>query len=203
MGANAATLPFVIDSTPPTDSDPYLSPQPKGKGDPRFGYILAPKNPERLPRPDKTKLLYQVNWLIYVHHLCIYPSMTPDILAIVHGESHPEFFHCYEIIARSWLLHNLTKLLHSFIHHCPQCLALQTRWHPLYGSLQPINSSPVLFFTPTLDFMLVLPLSEKGFNAIISVTCKFSKRVTLVEGADTWSAEQWTHVFLSRFDLID
>ena len=35
------------------------------------------------------------------------------------------------------------------------------------------------------------------------VTCKFSKRITLIEGADTWSAEQWAHIFLNRLDLID
>ena len=35
------------------------------------------------------------------------------------------------------------------------------------------------------------------------VTCKFSKRVTLIEGADTWSAERWAHAFLNRLNLID
>ncbi len=44
---------------------------------------------------------------------------------------------------------------------------------------------------------------REGYNAIMSVTCKFSKRVTLVEGADIWSAEQWAHAFLKRLDLID
>ena len=49
----------------------------------------------------------------------------------------------------------------------------------------------------------MLPLSKEGFNTIISVTCKFSKRVTLAEGADTWSAEQWAHVFFKKLDSID
>ncbi len=37
----------------------------------------------------------------------------------------------------------------------------------------------------------------------MSVTCKFSKHITLIQGVDTWSAEQWAHVFLNRLDLID
>ena len=37
----------------------------------------------------------------------------------------------------------------------------------------------------------------------MSVTCKFSKRVTLVEDADTWLAEKWAHAFLKWLDLID
>ena len=38
---------------------------------------------------------------------------------------------------------------------------------------------------------------------MMSMTYKFSKLVTHIEDEDTWSAEQWTHVFLNRLDLID
>lgn len=51
--------------------------------------------------------------------------------------------------------------------------------------------------------MLALLLTKQGFNAIMLVTYEFSKRVTLIEGADTWSAEQWAQAFLKRLDLID
>ena len=37
----------------------------------------------------------------------------------------------------------------------------------------------------------------------MSVTCKFSKRVTLIEGKDTFTAENWAHAFLVRLDLVD
>lgn len=59
------------------------------------------------------------------------------------------------------------------------------------------------FFILTLDFVLALPLSKQGFNAIMLVTCKFSKRVTPIEGADTWSTDQWAQAFLKRLDLIN
>lgn len=62
---------------------------------------------------------------------------------------------------------------------------LPTRQHPPYGFLQPIKSRPVPFLTLTLNFMLALLLTKQGFNAIILMTCKFSKQVTFVEGADT------------------
>ena len=48
-----------------------------------------------------------------------------------------------------------------------------------------------------------IPSIEKKYNAIMSVTCRFSKWVTLIESADTWSAEQWAHTFLNRLDLIN
>ncbi len=202
LGADAAILPFVIGSTPTTDSDPYLGPWPDGK-DPLPTSIPSGVISEELPVPDKSQLLYHINRLTNVHRLYISPSVASDILAIAHGEGHPGFSRCYKIITRSWFIHGLTKLLRAFIRYCPECLALQTRRHAPYGSLQLIKSPPVPFFTLTLDFVLALPLSKGDYNALMSVTCKFSKRITLIEGADTWSVEQWAHAFLNRWDLID
>ena len=156
-----------------------------------------------LPAPEKSKLLYHVNKLTGVYWLCILPSVAPDILVIAHREGHLGFSHCYKIIAHSWLIRSLIKLLRSFLLHCPQCLALQTRRHLPHGLLQPIESTPVPFFILTLDFVLALLLIKEKFNAIMSVTYKFSKRVTLILRTDTWSAEDWAHAFLKRLDLID
>lgn len=215
LQADAATLPFVLGSPPPTDADPYLAPRPEdatllpsdisGPEEPPANDTASPGEPSAigLPIPDKTRLLYHVNRLTGVHRLCIPPSVAPDILAIAHGEGHPGFACCYEIVMRSWFIRGLTKVLCSFIRHCSQCLVLQTRRHPPFGSLQPIESPPVPFFTLTLDFILALPTSKEGYNALMSVTCKFSKRVTLIEGVDTWTADQWAQVFLKRLDLVD
>lgn len=129
--------------------------------------------------------------------------MIPDILLIAHEKSHPGFSRCYKIVARSWYIRGLTKLLWLFIYYCLQCLILQTRQHPPYGSLQPIKSPPMPFFTLILDFVLVLLLTRDGFNIIISVIYKFLKQVTLINIADTWLAEKRTHAFLKRLDLIN
>lgn len=37
----------------------------------------------------------------------------------------------------------------------------------------------------------------------MSVTYKFSKRVTLIKGKNIKTAEKWAHVFLARLNLID
>lgn len=37
----------------------------------------------------------------------------------------------------------------------------------------------------------------------MSVTYKFSKRVTLIEGKDTWTAKKWAYAFLAKLDLIN
>lgn len=37
----------------------------------------------------------------------------------------------------------------------------------------------------------------------MSVMCKFSKRITLIEGVDIWTAKHWAQAFLKRLDMID
>ena len=124
LGADAATLPFVVASTSPTDTDSYLAPRRDGNENLPLSLIPTEQIPERLPVPDKSKLFYHINRLTNVHRLCILPSVALDILAIAHGERHPGFSHCYKIITRSWFIRGLTKLFCTFIRHCPQCLAL-------------------------------------------------------------------------------
>lgn len=62
-------------------------------------------------------------------------------------------------------------------------------------------ASPFLY--TNARFCVCFPLTKEKFNAIISVTCKFSKRVTLIKSADTWSVEDWAHAFFKSLDFID
>ena len=153
--------------------------------------------------PNTSRLIFHLDHLTGVRSLCITPSVAPKLLAIAHGKGHPGFLHCYEIISWSWFIQGLTKVLQSFIRHCLQYFALQTKRHTPYGSLQSIQLPSMPFFTLTLDFVLALPMSKKGYNALMSVTCKFSRRVTLIEGKNTWTDKKWAHAFLARLDLIN
>lgn len=100
-------------------------------------------------------------------------------------------------------MRDLTQMLRKFIRHCPECLALQTKRHLPYGFLQPIESPSVLFYILILDFIFALPLTPKELNALMSVTCKFSKCITFIEGIDIWSAKQLAHAFLKRLHFVD
>ena len=36
------------------------------------------------------------------------------------------------------------------------------------------------FYTLTINFILALPISAKGYNYLILITCKFSRRISLI-----------------------
>jgi len=61
--------------------------------------------------------------------------------------------------------------------------------------MQPIYAAAIPFHTVTIDFVVGLPLAE-DCNALLTTTCKFSKRVLLIAGHDTLTAEAWAHCFL-------
>lgn len=157
------------------DSEFYLTLYLDSNEDLPLNSINIGEIPEEFPILNKSKLFYYINRLTNIHRLCIPPFVVLDILSITHRESHSGFSCCYEIITRLWYIHGLIKLFYAFIKYCHLCLALQTRYHTPYGLLQPIESSPVMFFTLTLDFVLALFLLKKKYNAIMSIICKFSK----------------------------
>ena len=205
LGVDKALLPFVLADTDASDSDLYFQPRLEPPDDTalKSDSISLSDQQSGIFELNTNKLIFYLDRSIDGCCLCISPSVAPKLLAIAHGERHPGFSHCYEIISRSWFIRRLTNLLRSFIHHCPQCLSLQTRRHAAYGLLQPIQLPSVPFFTLTLDFVLALPVSKEGYNALISVTYKFSKRVTLIKGKDTFTAKDWSHAFLAKLDFVD
>ncbi len=69
LGVDIATLLFVIGSTPPTDTDFYLTPRPDGDENLLLSPMPTEQIPEGLPVPDKSKLLYHINRLTNVHRL--------------------------------------------------------------------------------------------------------------------------------------
>lgn len=137
--------------------------------------------------------------------LCIPPGgAQKEIFEAIHDRNnHLGFARCYERIINSYYIRNLSKRLHEYVRHCPQCQSLQTRRHKPYGSLQPILTPPIPFHTLTIDFMLAFPKTLSGLDCMMSVTCKFSKRATVIPGAINWDAMQWAAALLERLDISD
>jgi transposase InsO family protein len=163
---------------------------------------VADSNKADLPfsRDDKGLIWHHND----ISRLCIPDSLVGEILRIAHTEAgHPGFARTFERASSSWYIQKLGRHVRDFLRHCPECLVYQTRRHAPYGSLQPIPAPPVPFHTITIDFILALPETQQGFNAVMSVTDKFSKRITLILGKDTWSAADWASALLERLWLAD
>ena len=152
--------------------------------------------------PDRF-LIFHINRLNGHQRLCIPSAVVKDIPTIGHGDGHPGFARCFDKISSNWYIRGLTKQLREYLLHCLECLVLQTRRHRPYGSLQFIESPPELFHTITLNFILAMPTTPTGLDAVLTVTCRFSKRVTFIPGKSTYDAAQWASLLLERLAIGD
>ncbi len=159
---------------------------------------------------DKDDLIYRTNQIVLDHayesrRLCISINTISDILKLAHfNNHHSEFVKCFDIIFSSWYIHDLFKHLRKYLIHCSQCQVFQTRRHRSYDSLQLILISEVSFHTITIDFILTLSKStSEKLNIIMSITCKFSKKITLISEKFIWKAKNWVIALLSRLKLMN
>jgi hypothetical protein len=124
------------------------------------------------------------------YRLCIPKSLQGDVFEQAHGVLHHGFHRVYTRVRQNYYIWKLAKRLRKYLHHCQDCRRIEILRHPPNGALQPIESPPKPFHTITIDIVTGLPEWE-GRNAILTVTDKFSKRVTIAAGRHDYGAKDW------------
>lgn len=125
----------------------------QGYKDDRFWSRIRALLPKEKPSSSSSNLPFCLeNNLIFCHdryissdhafeprRLCIPQLLIKEILRANHDKNgHLGFFRCYERIASSYYIRNLSAHLKVYLKHCSSCNVNQTRRHPTYGNLQPI-----------------------------------------------------------------
>ena len=135
--------------------------------------------------------------------LCIPEPLVQEVFRLAHDEvGHQGYDRTHQRLSEGLYIYNMAKHLRVYITHCPECQLRRTPRHPAHGSLQPILSPPRPFHTISIDFILALPATEEGFDCAMSVTCKFSKAITLIPGKIAMSGKEWAGTFLDRLSLL-
>ena len=137
---------------------------------------------------QKNNLIFRSNNITFDDHafesrrLCIFATIISNILTTIHNESHVEFARCYEKIASSYYIRDLSRYLRDFLKHCFKCQIFQTRRHRSYDSFQLIFTSSIFFHTITIDFILILfsSFTTKKFDCFMSINCKYSKCILMI-----------------------
>ena len=203
LGENAVEIFFVHGrNLPTTETDPYFGSRPKEKTHAKAETVLESKTNE-IKTKKNNKLIFHVDCIIDTQQLCILPKAAAEMIAITHEDGHPGFNKCYETIVKLWYVRGLVKQLQLYIKHYLQYLVLQTRQHQLYKLLQPIYSPAIPYHTITLNFILALLTSNKGYNTILLLTDKYTKKVFLLSGKAMYSVADWVWVLIDRLNLVD
>ena len=112
--------------------------------------------------------------------LCVLNSMIDEILEMIYNEKPFDFDRTYERIVCSWYIRDLTDCFKKYLKNCFKCNINCTRRHKFFDNLQSILSSSILFHILIIDFILTLSNSHIDLNVLMSIICKFSKKIIVV-----------------------
>ena len=155
----------------------------------------------------KTKIRFKhQNDLIYYiiengrERLCVSNFMKQKIFIMIHDFIHHDDFHrIYDRIASSIYIRHLFKHFCIYIVHCSNCQLNQIKKHSVYNELISMITSAISFHIITMNFIIVLSKNKKKYNMLLTIICKFSKRILLISNKNTWDAVKWTKVIIKTF----
>ncbi|KAI0998999.1 hypothetical protein K3495_g9197 [Podosphaera aphanis] len=164
------------------------------------------ENASSLPFELRNNLIYHINKETKTKRLCVPgdQAILKIIFKMAHDDvGHPGIRQTHFRVTQALFINNLSKKIINYIRYCPDCTKNKTLRHKPYGYLQPIESPSKIHDTIGIDFILALPTTKEGKNCVLSVTDKFSKCVTFIPGATTWTAFQWAEVLLNRLSIMN
>ena len=136
-------------------------------------------------------LIYNTESVTDAPRLCILNSLEKEIFQIAYDNLlYGGFNRTYDRIARSVYMRGLSKRLRTYLAYCQVCNLNQTKRYLPYSNLQPIGSPLEIFYTICMDFILALP-EFYNCDTLLTITDKFSKRVLLLPGNNTYSTRKW------------
>ena len=133
--------------------------------------------------------------------LCILTTIEKEIFELTHDKNqHSRINRCYARISESLYVSRLSKKLRQYIKHCSKCLLNQIKRHKSYEKLLSITSFDIFFHTIFINFIMSI---SKDMNTLLTVICKFFKRVAILTNKAIFSAEQWIDLVLERLQIAD
>ena len=93
---------------------------------------------------------------------------------------HADFHQIYNNIIADLYIQNLSQCLKQYITHCLKCLHYQIMRHTLYEALQLIIEFLIFFHIVIADFILELLKISTELNAMITIICKFFKKMKFI-----------------------
>ena len=147
----------------------------------------------------KNDLLYYIFDFVDSERLCISAIMKTEIFRQVHDLTHhDDFMRTYDKLRNSIYVHSMIKHFKIYIIHCSKCQINQIKRHFVYDELTLIMLSTISFHTIVMNFIVKLSFS-RDMNVLLTITCKFSKKILLISNHDIWFAIDWTNVIIVAF----
>lgn len=148
-----------------------------------------------------------------VLRLCIPRNLQGSYLQMAHDRhNHAGVERTYNRLRQNYFIKNMSKAIKEYVEHCPSCITNNTNRHKPYGTLHPVTSPSHPWELVTMDFVVALPPSSPTlhiwkdclpplplYDAVLTITDKFTKSIRLLAGKTVWGVKDWAEAY---FDYI-
>ena len=153
------------------------------------------ENTKSISKKLRTEINFALNTNDIIYHVdfdtrrsCISVAMKREIFRLAHDENqHSEIHRCYDRIINTMYIFRLSRKIRRYIEHCSTCQLIQTKRHRSYEELMSITFSSRSFHIIVIDFILTM---SDEMNIIISITCKHSRRISLIFDKKIYEAKK-------------
>ena len=147
-------------------------------------------------------LVYYLDSVDTWQQFCVSKILEKKIFKMMHDNHyHADFYQVYNNIVADLYIWNLSWHLKQYITHCLKCLHYQMMRHASYRALQLIVELLISFHTVMTDFIFRLSKTSSDLNAVITIICKFFKKIKFIFSKEIWTIAEWAKVYFAH--IID
>jgi hypothetical protein len=129
--------------------------------------------------------------------LCVPENLTDDVISLVHSTNHFGQKKSLSAIKTRFHFPRMSKVV-DYIDACQICQTSKHATTKTAGLLRLIKTTPISTHTIIMDFITGLSLSDDGFNALLSITDKFTKCVKFIACKDTTTARETAELYIKH-----
>ena len=126
-------------------------------------------------------------------------TLEKKIFEMMHDDHYHASFHwIYNSIVADLYIQNFSQCLKQYITYCLKYLYYQIVRHASYKVLQLIIEFLISFHTVTADFILEFSKISSNLNAVITIICKFFKKMKFILSKEIWTVAEWAKVYFAH-----
>ena len=150
------------------------------------GYLYYQTNEDENKRIVVPKNEDLLNRIIYEYH----DSETMG---------HPGYLKTYIKIRKHYYWKNMEKTILRYVNTCEKCQRNKARQTKSPGLLQPLPIPNNKWEDISMDFMVALPTTKDGYNAIMVIVDRLTKRSIFIKTKMTNTAEDTAKLFIENY----
>ena len=144
-------------------------------------------------------LVYYLDFVDTWQWFCVSKTLEKKIFTMMHDNYyHVRFLWIYNCIIADLYIQNFLWCLKQYITHCLKCLHYQTVRHVSYEALQLIIELSISFHIITADFILEFSKISADLNTVITIICKFFKKMKFISDKEIWTTAEWAKVYFAH-----